>query len=189
MKKLIYPAGYQEVGAGGGSSDGIVEIVDTVNEGNPDGCDTHNLKETQSDGTKNDVGKFVVAQAQITGIAIDTNNGITVQLNAYDQNGNPAEFDAAIFSKASYNVSPSTTPSGNGIYKIVFEGIGFTDTAIYVSHDAENNITGGFGVMSGVIGNRISYIVIPSQKLGGDFEYLVSPRGKGSITSVSISEV
>lgn len=46
----------------------IAEISDTITESNS--YDKHELKETQNDGTKNDIGNLVIAKKQITNIEL-----------------------------------------------------------------------------------------------------------------------
>lgn len=47
---------------------GIVEVKDTVLENNKQGYDSHTFTETENDGTENQVGKFYIAQKQVTNI-------------------------------------------------------------------------------------------------------------------------
>lgn len=46
----------------------IAEIADTVTEHSSEGYDRHDLKETENNGTVNDVGHFIIARKQITNV-------------------------------------------------------------------------------------------------------------------------
>lgn len=49
----------------------IAEVNDSVVENNTSGYDFHTLKETEHNGTQNDIGKFYIAQKQITALNED----------------------------------------------------------------------------------------------------------------------
>lgn len=63
----------------------LAEISDTVTENADNGYDQHELKETEYNGTQNDVGSFYIAQKQITGASGDGEGNLT--LNYVDQAG------------------------------------------------------------------------------------------------------
>lgn len=69
------------------SDNGIVEVKDTVVEDDTNGYDFHTITETQNDGTENEVGKFYLAQKQITQLSLST-DGAHLTQSYVDQDGN-----------------------------------------------------------------------------------------------------
>lgn len=66
------------------SNNPLVEIKDSVVTNDLKGYDFHTFTETTEDGTENEVGKFYMAQKQITGASI---SGSSLVLNTVDQSG------------------------------------------------------------------------------------------------------
>ena len=60
-----------DTGATPDISNVIAEVVDSVSENTTDGYDKHTIRETEHNGTQNDVGNFVIAKKQITAINSD----------------------------------------------------------------------------------------------------------------------
>lgn len=71
------------------ASEGIVEVKDSVVENNTKGYDFHTITETENDGTENEVGKFYIAQKQVTKFGeYPTGYGGGWLCTTIDQNGN-----------------------------------------------------------------------------------------------------
>lgn len=70
----------------GGDDSGIVEVKDTVVANDTTGYDFHTFTETQNDGTENEVGKFYLAQKQVTGIALSSDS-TALEVTKVDQSG------------------------------------------------------------------------------------------------------
>lgn len=64
----------------------LAEINDSIVENNTAGYDFHTFKETENNGTQNDVSKFYISQNQITSITLDEANN-TLVINKVDQSG------------------------------------------------------------------------------------------------------
>ena len=60
-----------DTGATPDISNVVAEVVDSVSENETDGYDKHTIRETEYNGTQNDVGNFVIAKKQITAINSD----------------------------------------------------------------------------------------------------------------------
>ena len=72
----------------------LAEITDSVTENTVDGFDHHVIKETENNGTQNDVGNFYIARKQITDVRSATVNGywtdlgfLNFMLDTVDQSG------------------------------------------------------------------------------------------------------
>lgn len=65
----------------------LAEVTDSVVEDNTNGYDFHTIKETENNGTQNEVGKFYLAQKQITGISKTDNQ---LNINTVNQAGETA---------------------------------------------------------------------------------------------------
>lgn len=85
----------------------LAEIVDTVSES--DGYDLHEIKETENNGTQNDVGKLYLASKQITDLSIDGSN---LNVKTVDQNGNVSTNPIALPSGGSGGSGWSGTVTG-----------------------------------------------------------------------------
>lgn len=79
----------------------LAEITDSVVENTTNGYDFHTIKETENNGTQNDVGKFYIARKQITALNIDGS------FTTVDQNGNES-YNALQLSGGSTNISNDT---------------------------------------------------------------------------------
>lgn len=66
------------------SNNYLVEIKDTVTENT--NYETHDVKETSSDGTENQVSNFVLAAKQITGISVDA-DAASMTISSVNQTG------------------------------------------------------------------------------------------------------
>lgn len=77
----------------------LAEVTDSVVENNSWGYDFHTFKETEYNGTQNDVGKFYIAQKQVLGLTTTT-DGTVIGASYVDQSGN--------LSSAQYNFNAET---------------------------------------------------------------------------------
>lgn len=78
----------------------LAEVTDSVVENTSTGYDFHTIKETENNGTQNDVGRFYIARNQITGL---NNDG---SFTTVDQAGNEGSGSINIpSSRQSHNIS------------------------------------------------------------------------------------
>lgn len=69
----------------------LAEVTDSVVENTNWGYDFHTIKETENNGTQNDVGKFYIARTQLTGINTDANTGAVNGFDTVNQSGDVEE--------------------------------------------------------------------------------------------------
>lgn len=119
----------------------IAEVIDSVSENTTDGYDKHTIRETEHNGTQNNVGSFIVARKQITAINRDgtyktvdqtgkVENGSLPVLNVQHATGIPQFADQAKDWWADGMIQPA--------YGTVYN----RQTISFPSRNTLNNLTG-----------------------------------------------
>lgn len=102
------------------TKDFVTAVADTVVNNDTDGYDLHTITQTKN-GESSDVGKFYLAQKQITGVSI---NGNSLKFNRVNQEGATDELDLTL---------PSGSSDSTYLYMDPVVYNGYTQTASYDS--------------------------------------------------------
>lgn len=98
----------------------LAEVNDSVVENTTAGYDSHTIKETENDGTQNDVGKFYLARKQVTSI---TDGGTYIGFNTVDQAGNETQ-QQVLFPTVSYTPFYVTTAGTMDSTATIYNAVG-----------------------------------------------------------------
>lgn len=131
----------------------VAEVTDSVVEDDTNGFDYHTIKETENNGTQNNVGSFYIARNQITKINEDG------QFETVDQFGTRYPYNYIKPNIKSVGIGQTqlkidSTLANNTIYLLILQGVTFTDT------DNVDHSSGLFNV--GLIMNTNAFIPIVS---------------------------